>query len=328
MLPAGFATGSRPLSGTGGNSGVDGIGDFINLLLTAWRNQASDPGIRCVVAVLLLAVAFDVARKGWRLSWVRRAAASVGATVAILHVNLLMAPGVWLLSEQIKVLYALLGIPSVPTAVWAGLPVWALSLVGLLAHDFANYWNHRAMHMKWLWPVHAIHHSDPDVNAMTTYRVHELETLVMWASYTILLTWLGLPADAMGIGALIMLIHNAYVHVDVDWDHGPLRLLIASPRFHRWHHADVPEAYGKNLANVFPFFDWMFGTYRVPGPCIAPLGAAGIPRNDPVHLALWPVLEWARLATQSVAAQRARIAGWLARDAVTGKPKLLNADTE
>ena len=60
------------------------------------------------------------------------------------------------------------------------------------------------MHMKWLWPVHAIHHSDPDVNALTTYRVHALETLVMWGSYTILLTWLGLPADAIGIGALIL----------------------------------------------------------------------------------------------------------------------------
>ena len=78
-----------------------------------------------------------------------------------------------------------------------------------------------------------------------------------------------------------------------------------------------PEAYGKNLANVFPFFDWMFGTYRVPGPCNAPLGATDIPRNDVVRLTLWPLLEWARLATQSVAALRARIAGWLARDAGT-----------
>jgi sterol desaturase/sphingolipid hydroxylase (fatty acid hydroxylase superfamily) len=312
----------------GWERGMDGIVSFIGLLLDIWRRQASDPGIQCVVAVLLLAVAFDIARKGWRLSWVRSALASVAATVGILHFNLVVAPGVWLLSEQLKALYGLLGIPSVPTAVWAGLPIWALSLVALLAHDFANYWNHRAMHMKWLWPVHAIHHSDPDVNALTTYRIHALETLVMWGSYIILLTWLGMPADAMGIGALIMLIHNAYVHVDVDWGHGPLRMLVASPRFHRWHHADVPEAYGKNLANVFPFFDWMFGTYRVPGPCDAPLGATGIPRNDPVRLALWPLLEWARLATQSVTALRARITGWLARDAGTAKPGLLNVDAE
>jgi sterol desaturase/sphingolipid hydroxylase (fatty acid hydroxylase superfamily) len=309
-------------------SGVDKTVDFINVLFTAWRSQASDPGIQCVLVILFLALAFDIARKGWRLSWLRRAVASVAATVAIFHVNLVLAPGVWLLSEQLKALYSLLGIPSVPGAVWAGLPVWALSLVAILAHDFANYWNHRAKHMKWLWPVHAIHHSDPDVNALTTYRIHALETLVMWGSYTIMLTWLGLPAGAIGIGALILLLHNAYVHVDIDWDHGPLRMLIASPRFHRWHHADVPEAYGKNLANVFPFFDWLFGTYRVPGPCNAPLGATGIPRNDPVRLALWPLLEWARLATQSVTARRAGIAGWLARGAGTAKSGLLKVDAE
>jgi len=45
------------------------------------------------------------------------------------------------------------------------------------------------MHLKWLWPVHAIHHSDPVVNGLTTYRIHILEALVMWGSYTILLTW-------------------------------------------------------------------------------------------------------------------------------------------
>ena len=119
---------------------MDKIVDFISFLFKAWRNQASDPGIQCVVAVLLLAVAFDIARKGWRLSWVRRAAASVGATVAILHVNLVLAPGIWLLSEQFKAVYALLGIPSVPTAFWAGAYLGPQP-VSILVHDFANYWN-------------------------------------------------------------------------------------------------------------------------------------------------------------------------------------------
>ena len=65
---------------------------------------------------------------------------------------------------------------------------------------------------------------------------------------------------------------NMYVHMDLDWTHGPLRYVIASPRLHRRHHADVPEAYGKNLANVFPFYDVMFGTDYVPGPCRERMG--------------------------------------------------------
>ena len=285
------------------------IEDFIAAVFDAWRGQVNDPGKQCVFAFLLLLLALDIARRGWRLSWSRRAVESVAATLAIFHINLVLVPAVWLLSEQLKGLYSLFGIPSVPSAVWHGLPIWLLSFIAILAHDFANYWNHRAMHLKWLWPVHAIHHSDPVVNGLTTYRVHALEMLVMWGSYTILLTWLGLPANAMGVGALIMVLHNVYVHVDIDWSHGPLRMVIASPRFHRWHHANEPAAYGKNLANVFPFFDWMFGTYRVPGPCDVAMGVDEIPRNDVVRLTLWPLLEWARLLGQQFKALRILIGG-------------------
>jgi sterol desaturase/sphingolipid hydroxylase (fatty acid hydroxylase superfamily) len=290
---------------------VDNTGNSITFVFEAWRDLVSDPGTQLVFAALLLLLA---AYRGWRSSWPRRAVdavESVKATLAIININLVLTPVVWLMSEQLKALYALLGIPRVPGSLWTGMPLWLLSLIAILAQDFANYWNHRAMHWKWLWPVHAIHHSDPVVNGLTTYRIHILEALVMWGSYTILLTWLGMPADAIGIGALLLTFHNIYVHINVDWGHGPLRLLIASPRFHRWHHADVPEAHGKNLANIFPFFDWMFGTYRVPGPCDAPVGAAGIPRNDVVKLTLWPLLEWARLAPLSVGNARAnrRLAG-------------------
>jgi len=56
----------------------------------------------------------------------------------------------------------------------------------------------------------------------------------------------------MGTGALVLLLHNAYVHVDIDWGHGPLRLLIASPRFHRWQHTDKTHARDKNFAGPMP----------------------------------------------------------------------------
>ncbi|WP_092513370.1 sterol desaturase family protein [Afipia sp. GAS231] len=315
----GFAMGPRRLCIQTNAGNVDNIAHPITFVLDAWRGQVFDPGKQLVFAALLVLLG---AYMGWRSSWPRRAAdaaESVTATLAIININLVLTPVVWLLSEHFKALYALLGIPSVPGSVWEGLPLWLLSLIAILAQDFANYWNHRAMHLKWLWPVHAIHHSDPVVNGLTAYRIHILEALVMWGSYIIMLTWLGMPADAIGVGALLLTFHNVYVHINVDWGHGPLRLLVASPRFHRWHHADVPEAHGKNLANVFPFFDWMFGTYRVPGPCDTPVGAAGIPRNDVVKLTLWPLLEWARLASLWVEAMRVRIVGWLARGAGLGK---------
>lgn len=154
---------------------------------------------------------------------------------------------------------------------------------------------------KVLWPIHAVHHSDPDVTALTTCRVHVFEPIVMSTSYIVLLSWLGFPDQVIGFGTVFLALHNAYAHVNVDRDHGPLRYVIASPRFHRWHHADCPEACGKNLANVFPVFDLVFGTYHVPGTCKAEMGAGDIPRNDVAKLILYPFAQWYRMAAGSTA---------------------------
>ena len=87
----------------------------------------------------------------------------------------------------------------------------------------------------------------------------------------------------------------------------------------------MPTPGPANLANVARSSTGC-SAYRVPGRAI--VGATDIPLNVPVRLALWPLLEWARLGTQSVAAQRARIAAWLARGTGTGKRALLNVDAE
>lgn len=269
--------------------------DYFTGRAVAWTGMISKPHMIAVIGFLCALLIIDLALRGWRLSWSRRAVMGVFATLTIFHVNFLLVPLIWLLSEKIKALYALAGIPSIPTEFWGHAPTWLMVILALLAYDFANYWNHRLLHMRLLWPVHAIHHSDPDVNGLTAYRIHLFEGLVMWVSFTLMLTWIGLPSDAIGISAALLALHNIYVHVNVDWDHGPLRLLVASPRFHRWHHADVPEAYGKNLANFCPLFDVMFGTYYNPGKCEERVGATGVPENDVVKLLLYPLKEWTRM---------------------------------
>ena len=269
--------------------------DFAIARAHAWVEMISKPRMLAVIALLCLLLLIDIAWRGWRLSWSKRMVEGAFATLALFHFNFFFVPMVWLGSEKVKELYAFAHIPSIPTEFWSSVSVWLLVPVAVLAHDLANYCNHRLMHLPWLWPVHAIHHSDPDVNGLTAYRIHILEGLVMWISYTLLLTWLGLPDNAIGFGAIFIALLNVYVHINVDWHHGPFSLLIASPRFHRWHHADVAEAHGKNLANVCPLWDWLFGTYYCPGKCEAPVGAAGVPENDVVKLILWPWQEWARM---------------------------------
>jgi sterol desaturase/sphingolipid hydroxylase (fatty acid hydroxylase superfamily) len=230
------------------------------------------------------------------LVWTRTMLRSAGASIGIALVNFVVYPIILATSSgELTRGWELLHVPRLPASTWQELPTWLVAIVAVVAYDFANYWNHRLMHWKWLWPVHAIHHSDPEVTALTTHRVHPFEGIVMWTSYLVLLSWLGLPPGVIGGGALVIMLHNQYVHVNVDWNHGPLWFLVASPRFHRWHHADVAEAHGKNLANIFPVWDVLFGTYYNPGPCRARVGAEGVPENDVVKLMLFPLLAWARL---------------------------------
>lgn len=192
--------------------------------------------------------------------------------------------------------YYRLGIPTLPAGFWQGMPIILVSLLGLIVKDFADYWNHRLMHTTWGWPTHAAHHSDTHVNAFTTYRVHFLETIVMSTSYVVLLTWLQMP-QAIPLVMVFSHVHNLYVHMNIPFQHGPFKLLVASPVFHRWHHADVPVAYGKNLANIIPAWDWMFGTYYNPGLCEAKMGAvsSGIEDKNPFLIFAYPFQKWAQL---------------------------------
>jgi len=55
-----------------------------------------------------------------------------------------------------------------------------------------------------------------------------------------------------------------FLHANVSWDFGPVRLVLASPTFHRWHHSSEPVAVDKNFAGFLPLWDLLFGTLYLP----------------------------------------------------------------
>ncbi|MBL4849859.1 MAG: sterol desaturase family protein [Planctomycetes bacterium] len=285
---------------------------YAERILTAWREQMPLP---LLFFFILLVISLVV--RG-RKSWTKRASVGVIATLVLVTLNLIIGPFEGVAESVLKEGYENFKLPQTSKAWWDRFPAWLLVVFAIVTKDFADYWSHRFLHHKLLWPVHSIHHSDPDVNPLTTFRVHEIEGLVMNVSYLLLLTWLNLPPEAIGIVGTVLLFHNMYVHTNVDWGHGPLRLLIASPRYHRWHHADIPEAHGKNLANVIPLFDVVFGTYYCPGPCDAPLGAEGVPEHNPFKLALFPFVLWMRDLREFVGRGVAGVKGVFGRGEASG----------
>ena len=72
------------------------------------------------------------------------------------------------------------------------------------------------------------------------------------------------------------------MHANVAWDFGPLRYVIASPRFHRWHHADDAQGRDHNFAGLLPLWDFLFGTLYLPRERSAEVfgtGADPVPPN-------------------------------------------------
>ncbi|HBL94265.1 MAG TPA: hypothetical protein DD375_12275, partial [Hyphomonas sp.] len=74
--------------------------------------------------------------------------------------------------------------------------------------DFSDYWVHRLMHTKWLWPSHVIHHSDTVMNNTTSVRMHIIELIIMAASFLMVATVMSLPPVLAGLAGLFIPFYN------------------------------------------------------------------------------------------------------------------------
>ena len=99
---------------------------FLGDRAVAWTAMILKPSMLASIAFLVLLLFIDVHRRGWRLSWSRRAVEGALATIAIFHVNFLLLPLVWLSLAWVQDAYDALGIPHIPAGAWSGFPTWAL----------------------------------------------------------------------------------------------------------------------------------------------------------------------------------------------------------
>lgn len=146
----------------------------------------------------------------------------------------------------------------------AQLPLWAQIALYLLVSDFALYWIHRAFHGVALWRYHAVHHASVDLDWTSAARFHPVNVVFGTTIVDILALTAGLKPDVFLFLMPFTTLMSAFVHADLDWTLGPLRYVIASPVFHRWHHTLPDEGGNTNFASNFAFFDVLFGTFYMP----------------------------------------------------------------
>ncbi|MEM7373895.1 MAG: sterol desaturase family protein [Bacteroidota bacterium] len=143
-------------------------------------------------------------------------------------------------------------------------PHWLQIIEVLLIQDFLTYWAHRWLHTPLLWPIHAIHHSSPQLDWLAGERTHPLDMAFNAVIITVPLALTGFDlVDLLWVG-LFLEVWDRTIHANLNWRLWFLRYIWVTPEYHHWHHVDRPEVYNKNLAGLFPIWDILFGTYHMP----------------------------------------------------------------
>ena len=149
---------------------------------------------------------------------------------------------------------------------WVGAqPLWAQLPVMILLSDLGFYAVHRMFHkIPWLWKFHAIHHSIEELDWLAAHRVHPLDQIMTRGISLLPIAALGFSASSVAIYAVLYHWQSLLIHSNVRIGFGPLGRIIATPRFHHWHHAKHPQAFDKNFAGQLSFLDAIFGTMHMP----------------------------------------------------------------
>jgi sterol desaturase/sphingolipid hydroxylase (fatty acid hydroxylase superfamily) len=145
------------------------------------------------------------------------------------------------------------------------LPLVVQVVAIMLFTDLIQYWLHRAFHrVPALWRFHAVHHSAKSMDWIAGARMHFIEIIVLRGVTAIPMFTLGFDPAAIQIYLLIVYFYSAFIHANIGWNLKPVEQLVATPRFHHWHHGEEREAIDVNFAIHFPFLDRLFGTHHMP----------------------------------------------------------------
>jgi len=162
----------------------------------------------------------------------------------------------------------------------AGWSDFALTLLTLIAMDFAFFLSHRLQHsVPALWEFHKVHHSAEVLSPFTAYRVHPVDDIL---SLTLAAVWVGgvegcfhlitghssqiLTWSGVHIGLIIFYLgafnarhSRAWVSYGLFWSQW-----LISPVQHQIHHSLKSEHFDKNFGFIFACWDRLCGTLYIP----------------------------------------------------------------
>jgi sterol desaturase/sphingolipid hydroxylase (fatty acid hydroxylase superfamily) len=144
-------------------------------------------------------------------------------------------------------------------------PWLAEAAIAFIILDFAVWLQHLAMHRyPLLWRLHAVHHSDRDLDVTTALRFHPFELIVSTIYKSASVALLGVPV-------LVALAFELWLNANALFNHSNimfppradhlLRRFIVTPDMHLVHHSILPSDQHQNYGFALTIWDRIFGTY-------------------------------------------------------------------
>ena len=139
---------------------------------------------------------------------------------------------------------------------------WWSWLLAILVADLSYYWMHRLEHeVRVLWSYHVVHHSSPEFNLTTAYRLAWTEGLVGWLFFVPMIL-IGFDPVQTLVAILVGLTYQTWIHTTKIGRMGWLDGILNTPSAHRVHHGANDRYLDRNYGGILMIWDRMFGTYQ------------------------------------------------------------------
>lgn len=137
--------------------------------------------------------------------------------------------------------------------------------LSFLLLDLLIYLQHRVFHWSpLLWRLHAVHHTDLDLDASSGVRFHPVEILLSALIKAVGIVLFGAHFLAVAVFEVVLNATSLFNHANLNLGplDAPLRLLLVTPDMHRVHHSPSREETDSNFGFNVPWWDRLLGTYR------------------------------------------------------------------
>jgi sterol desaturase/sphingolipid hydroxylase (fatty acid hydroxylase superfamily) len=112
--------------------------------------------------------------------------------------------------------------------------------------------------------MHSLHHSDPNMSALTTQRHYWADQLVKAATIWPVAILIIKPTALMLAAYAIASAYNFFIHARLKVNFSAWSWALNCPAYHRRHHSSELAHFNSNYAALFPIFDVICGSYHRP----------------------------------------------------------------